>query len=137
MTPRFHHRSARGLTHSPGWRRVGAALAAFALGVQLVVSGVVIRGIGVAADQTNGWVVCTHDAADQTGSGKPPPAKSQDECPACTFAQTAKLAPPLPAAPVLAALHGRSELMPVRPAVLGLARHSPPPYSSRAPPFFA
>lgn len=140
MAPRFHHRPARGPTHradcSAAWRRFGAALAAFALGVQLVLSGVVVGGFA-ATDQTGGWVVCTHDAADQTGSGKPQPAKSHDECPACTFAQTAKIAPPLPAPPVLAAVHGRSELMPVRPVAALSLRHSPSPYSSRAPPFFA
>ena len=133
MARRFDHSPA----HAPEWRRFGAALAAFALGAQLVLSGVVVGGVAAAPDQADDWVVCTHDAADQTGSSKPQPAKSHDECPACTFAQTAKLAPTLPAPPVLAVLQGRSELMPVRPSVAGSARHSPSPYSSRAPPSFA
>jgi hypothetical protein len=139
MALRFQPRAVRGPTHSSAWRRFGAALAAFALGAQLVLSGLLNGSIAAAVDQSDGWVVCAHDPAapDQGGSGGPQPAKSHDECPVCTFAQTAKLAPPLPAPPMLAAPHGRSELMPVRPAVVGLARHSPSPYLSRAPPFFA
>jgi hypothetical protein len=125
--------------HSPAdcstWRRFGAALAAFALAAQLVLSGAVIGGLAAATDQADDWVVCTHDAADQTGSSKPQPAKSHD-CLACIFAQTAKLAPTLPAPPVLQVLQGRAELMLVRPSVASSARHSPSPYSSRAPPSF-
>ena len=96
MARRFHHNPAC----PAAWRRFGAALAAFALGAQLVLSGIVIGSVAGGVDQSDdAWVVCTHDPADQTGSGTPQPAKSHDECPACTFAQSAKLAPTLPAPP--------------------------------------
>jgi hypothetical protein len=121
-------------------RAFGAALAAFALAAQLVLSGIVVGCFVGAADQSDdAWIVCTHDAgaADQTGPGKPQPAKSHNECPAWTCAQTFKLTPPLPAPPLLAVLQGRSELMPMRPVAAAPARHSPSPYASRAPPSFA
>jgi len=127
----FHHSAAR----TPTWRRFGAALAAFALGAQLGLSGLLIGAVAIASDQTDGWVVCAHNPAD--GSSKPEPAKSHDECPACTCAQSVKLAPTLPEPPVLAVLQGRSERMPVLPVTAGFFRHSPSPYSSRAPPSFA
>jgi hypothetical protein len=110
------------------------------LGAQLVLSGVVIGGFAGAADQSDdGWVVCMHDpgTSGQTGSGNPQPAKSHDECPTCTFAQSAKLTPTLPAPPLLAVLDGRSERVVVRPVTADHTRHSPSPYSSRAPPPFA
>lgn len=139
MARRFHSRVVRGPTHSPAWRRFGAALAAFALGAQLGLSGLLNGSIAAAPNQSDGWVVCAHDpaASDQGGSGGPQPAKPHDECPACTCAQSVKLTPTLPAPPLLAILHGRSELMRVRPVAAVPLRHSPPPYSSRAPPFFA
>jgi hypothetical protein len=126
---RFHHTPA-----TPTWRRFGAALAAFALGAQLGLSGLLIGVFAAAADQADGWVICAHD---HSGSSKPEPAKSHDECPACTCAQSVKLIPTLPEPPLLAILHGRSELIPVRPVEPVSARHCPSPYSSRAPPSFA
>jgi hypothetical protein len=130
MARSFHHSAAQ----MPTWRRVGAALAAFALGAQLGLSGLLIGVFAVASDQADGWVICAHDAG---GSSKPEPAKSHDECPACTFAQSVKLIPTLPESPVLAVLQGRSERMPVLALDAGFARQSPSPYSSRAPPSFA
>lgn len=138
MALRFHPRAVRGPTHSSAWRSFGAAVAAFALGAQLVLSGLFNGPIAVAVDQNDGWVVCAHDPAapDPGGSGGPQPAKSHDECPACTCAQSVKLTPTLPAAPLLAILHGRSELVRVRPVAAVSFRHSASPYASRAPPFF-
>jgi hypothetical protein len=121
-------------------RAFGAALAAFALAAQLLLSGIVVgRFVGAADPSDDAWIICTHEtgATDQTGPGKPQPAKSHNECPACTCAQSFKLIPPLPAPPLLAVLHGRSELMPMRPVAAAPTRHSPSPYASRAPPSFA
>jgi len=128
----FHHSAAR----TPTWRRFGAALAAFALGAQLGLSGLLIGVFAAASDQADGWVICAHDSG-AGGSSKPEPAKSHDECPACTCAQSVKLIPTLPEPPVLAVLQGRSERMPVLALDAGFARQSPSPYSSRAPPSFA
>ena len=139
MAWRFHSRTVRGPTQGPAWRRFGAAIAAFALGAQLALSGLLNGSIAAAAGQSGGWVVCAHDPAapDQGGSGGPQPANSHDECPACTCAQSAKLIPTLPAPPLLAILDGRSERMWVRTLAAVSLRHSPSPYASRAPPFFA
>ncbi len=127
---------ARWFHHNAGWRRFGAALAAFGLGAQLALSGLLIGGLAGAADEADGWIVCSHHAAtaDESGSGSPQAPKHHDECPACTCAQSAKLTPTLPAPPLLAVLRGRSEIMPLRPVAAVSARHSPSPYSSRAPP---
>jgi len=128
----FHHSAAQ----TPAWRRFGAALAAFALGAQLGLSGLLIGAFAAASDQADGWVICAHDPG-AGGSSKPEPAKSHDECPACTSAQFVKLIPTLPEPPVFAVLQGRSERMPVQSVAPRFVRQSSSPYASRAPPSFA
>jgi DUF2946 family protein len=125
----------------PTWRALGAALTAFCLGVQLLVSGLSMGGMvraaadsGLAADLA---VICTHDGpADQT-SGGPDPQKPHELCPVCTCAQFHPLTPPLPQAPLFAILRGRSERLPVRQAAADADHHVHAPYASRAPPLFA
>ena len=118
----------------PIWRALGAALSAFCLGAQLLVSGLLIGGMVQAAPDADLAVICTHDAQGDPASGVPDPHKSHHLCPACTCAQFHPLASPLPQAPLLAVLRGRSEPLPVRVAAAGVDHRLHSPYASRAPP---
>jgi hypothetical protein len=118
----------------PVWRALGAALAAFCLGAQLLVSGLLLGGMVQAAGDVDLGVICSHDGQTDPASGVPDPHKSHHLCPACTCAPSHQLASPLPQAPLLAVLRGRSEPMPVRSAAAGADRHLHSPYASRAPP---
>ena len=124
--------------HSSGWRTFGAALAAFAVGAQLVLSGLILGAQAGAGEQLELSAICAHDAgaADRT-PGHPAPAKSHDLCPACTCVQSGKLVSTLPASPLLEVLRGRSERMPARHVAAGAEHRLPSPYASRAPPSFA
>jgi hypothetical protein len=122
----------------PAWRVFGAMLGAFAIGVQLLLSGWLIGQVAAAADQADMLVVCSHDpsgAADD--SGIPPAHGSHSQCPACACPLSAKLLAPPPASPSFVVPRLRSEALPsVMHVVLPeLRRHSP--YSSRAPPLSA
>jgi hypothetical protein len=121
----------------PIWRVLGATLTAFCLGVQLLVSGVVMGGMVHAAADADLAVICTHDGTADPESGAPDPQKSHDPCPTCTCAQSHPLASPLPQAPVFAVLRGRSEPVPVRHVAADPNRHIHFPYASRAPPLSA
>jgi hypothetical protein len=122
----------------PAWRVFGAVLGAFAIGIQLLLSGWLIGQVAAAAEQADMLVVCSHDpsgAADDNGI--PPAHGSHSQCPACACPLSAKLLAPPPASPSIAVPRLRSEALPsvthVVPAEL--RRHSP--YASRAPPLSA
>jgi hypothetical protein len=121
------------------WRAFGAGLAAFVLGAQLLVSGLVVGSMVRAAGEADLAVICTHVPAVDPGSAPdvPAPQKSHDACPACTCAQSSNLVPTLPAAPLLAVLRARSEPVPPRRVALATDHHLHSPYASRAPPYSA
>ena len=123
----------------PIWHTFGASLAAFAVGVQLVLSGLLLGAQAGPAAQGDLSLICAHDpaAVDQTAPGSPAPSKSHDLCPACTCLQSGKLVSTLPASPVLTVLRGRSEAMPARRVAAGAWHRLRSPYGSRAPPSFA
>lgn len=123
----------------PVWRTLAAALAAFAVGVQLLVSALLITAQAGVPDDSGLAVICAHDqgVADETAPGHAPAPKSHTLCPACLCMQSGKLAPPMPAAPMLAVVPvGGVTLSPWR-AVPRVTYQSQTPYASRAPPSFA
>ena len=122
--------------HSSGWRTFGAALAAFAVGAQLILSGLILGAQAGAGEQLGLSVICTHDAG-ATDRTPGQPAKSHDPCPACTCVQSGKLVSTLPVSPLLEVLRGRSERMPTRRVAAGAEHRLPSPYAARAPPSFA
>ena len=129
----------RGADDMPVWRVLGAMLTAFALAVQLLISGVAAGSMVRAADAADLGVICSHDPA-AIDPANPPAAPDQgthDLCPACVCAQSAHHAPTLPASPVLAVLRGRSEPLPIGLATVDAGHRCHSPYASRAPPVFA
>jgi hypothetical protein len=121
----------------PIWRTVATALAAFALGAQLVLTGVFIGQVAAAADQSDGFVICQHEAAATNEGGSAPAPKPHTQCPDCMCVQSAKvLAPPL-AMPELAFLRARSETVQIPAGRVPGRVHEHPPYASRAPPLSA
>jgi hypothetical protein len=129
-------RRSRPLTVVPAWRLIGATLAGFAIGVQLLLSGFLIGQVAMAADRPELSVICSHDrGASDPGIPSGPPSHGQ--CPACACPQSAKLFVPPSASPGFAVVRPRSE--PLRLA----ASHVPgeqdfhSPYASRAPPHSA
>jgi hypothetical protein len=122
----------------PAWRVFGAALGAFAIAVQLVLSAWFIGQAAAADDQASLGVICSHDpaaAADDTGG--PPAPHPHGQCVACACPQSAKLLGPLPAPPRVVVAYSPAQTL--RPERVLLATHpkSPSPYASRAPPFSA
>jgi hypothetical protein len=123
----------------PVWRTLAAALAAFAVGVQLLLSALLITAHAGVPDDSGLAVICAHDqgAADQTAPGHAPAPNSHALCPACLCVQSGKLVPPLPAAPMLAvAPVGGQAPSPWRAASCVIHPFQTP-YASRAPPSFA
>lgn len=122
----------------PAWRVFGAMLGAFALGIQLLLSGWFIVQIAAAADQADFAVICTHDrAAADEGSGAPSAPDQHGQCPVCACLQAAQLLGPPPAASSHAVTEPRSERLPTRAEVIATEPSFRSPYSSRAPPFSA
>jgi DUF2946 family protein len=123
----------------PIWRSVGAALGAFALGVQLVLSAWFIVQSAVAADPAL-QVICSHDGSAPAAAGDdgaPATPTSHSQCPACACVQSAKILAPPPDAPRFVVLRPRSQALPPA-AVRVIARlHLRSPYASRAPPLSA
>ena len=131
---------ARPSDDMPAWRLFGAVLAAFAIAIQILLSGLLIGRVAVAADQPELSVICSHDpGAGARDDGTVPPAtpQSHDQCPACACPQVAKFFAAPPVSPSLMVLRPRSERLEV------LAGYGPaeldfyPPYASRAPPHAA
>jgi hypothetical protein len=123
----------------PAWRACGAALAAFAIGLQLLVSGLLIGRVAVAMDQAELSVVCSHDPATGLGdgTGAPTAPASHDQCPACAFPPSAKLFAAAPASPGFALPHPRSEVPRVFADRVLAEPYVHSPYASRAPPYSA
>jgi hypothetical protein len=128
---------------TPVWRTFGAALGAFAIGVQLLLSAwLIVQAAGAGSqaglNEADLAVICTHDPAASADEGGAPPAPHQHgQCPACACPQWAKLLAPLPTPPVFLVLRPHSQT-PRAYAVVTASRHaSPSPYASRAPPFSA
>jgi hypothetical protein len=123
----------------PAWRVCGAALAAFAIGLQLLVSGLLIGRVAVAMDQADLALICSHDPAAglDDGTGAPSAPASHDQCPACAFTSSAKLFATAPVSPSVALAHPRSEVPRVFADRVLAAPDVHSPYASRAPPHSA
>jgi len=123
----------------PVWRTIATALAAFAVGVQLLLSALLITAQAGTIDDSGLAVLCAHDrgAADETAPGHAPVPKSHAVCPACLCVQSGKLVPPLPAAPILAVLPARGETLSAWRGAPRVTHRFQTPYASRAPPPFA
>jgi hypothetical protein len=129
MVPRSQH----GPTAVPAWRLFGATLAGFAIGIQLLLSGLMIGHVAVAADQSEFAVICSHDpGASDPGLPSGPPSHGQ--CPACACPQWAKLLMAPPASPSFALALPRSELLRVTAGQVPDEHYFHSPYASRAPP---
>jgi hypothetical protein len=125
----------------PAWRVFGAVLGAFAIAVQLVLSGWLIGLAAAAADQAADQaglaVICSHDPAATTDdSGAPPAPHSHSQCPACA-PQSAHLFAPPPAPASHAVARPLSEPLPVRSDFAATELRLVSPYLSRAPPLSA
>jgi hypothetical protein len=132
--------------HTPAWRLLGAALGAFAIGLQLLVSAfLIVQAAGADSQAGLGEadlaVICTHDpagAAPADDTGAPPAPHQHDrQCPACACPQWAKVLAPLPTPPVLLVLRPLSQRLQTHAVVAATQLASPSPYASRAPPFSA
>jgi hypothetical protein len=123
-------------TAVPAWRLLGATLAGFAIGLQIVLSGFLIGQVAMAADQSELSIICSHDPG-ASDPGLPSGPLSHGQCPACACPQSAKLFAAPPASPSFAVVRPRSE--PLRLAASGIPdeHYSHSPYASRAPPHSA
>jgi hypothetical protein len=120
------------------WRTVGAALAAFAMGVQLALSTwLIVQSAGAA--QPDLAVICSHDAASTPAGddGGAPAPNPHSRCPACVCVQFAKVLAPPPEAPSFVVLRPPAEAMPPAPERVIAHLHFHTPYASRAPPLSA
>ena len=128
------------LRQRPVWRAFGACLSAFAIGVQLLLSGWLIgqAAAAVAGGPDEFLVICTHDspaAADESSGA--PAQKPHGQCPDCACPQSAKLIGAPPALPDFVVLAPPSRALPVVTADAPADRHVRSPYASRAPPLSA
>ena len=121
------------------WRTLAAVLAAFAVGVQLLLSALLITAHAGMPDDGGLAVICAHDqgAADQTAPDNAPAPKSHALCAACLCVQSGKLVPPLPAAPMLVVTPAGGETLSHWRAAPRVTHRFQTPYASRAPPPFA
>jgi len=133
----------RGSHDTPAWRVFGAALGAFAIVVQLLLSVWLIVDAAAAGSpggltQAELGVICTHDpAATADNPGAPTAPHPHGQCAACACPQSAKLIAPLPTPPLLAVLRPRSQTLHAHASADVAKPTSPSPYASRAPPFSA
>ena len=124
----------------PAWRAFGAALGAFAIAVQLVLSAWFIgQAAAAAADQTDLAVICSSHVAAATADdgGAPPTPHPHGQCPGCACPEAAKLFAPLPTPPHIVAVYTPVQTLHPDPVVLATHPRSPSPYASRAPPVSA
>jgi len=135
MVRRSRYSSAK----RPVWHVIGAALGAFAMGVQLVLAGWLITQTAAASDlQADLQVICAHDGAGADGgSGAPTAPMSHGQCAVCACLQSAKLMAPPPVAPHVVVPHPRGETVAVVVVRSLHLLHIHPPYASRAPPVSA
>jgi len=126
----------RASDQSSAWRAFAAVLAAFALGVQLLIAGLLAGSLVRAAGDGDLTAICSHEMAVDPANGPTPadPAKSHDLCQVCTCLQSGKLVLTLPTPPLLDILRGPSERVPARGVASSADRHFHSPYASRAPP---
>jgi hypothetical protein len=122
----------------PAWRVFGAALGAFAIGIQVLLSAWLIGQAAAAADQPDLAVICSHDpASTATDTGVPSAPHQHGQCAACGC----PLAMQFFAAPPASASHAlplpRSEKLPAIAHVVPAEQKFHTPYASRAPPFSA
>jgi hypothetical protein len=120
----------------PAWRLFGATLAGFAIGVQLLLSGLMIGHVAVAADQSELGVICSHDPG-ASDPGTPSNTDPHGQCPACACPQSAKLLAAPPAASGFTVVLPRSEALRVAAGHVPGEHHFHSPYASRAPPHSA
>ncbi len=118
------------------WRLLATALAAFTVGVQIVLSGLWM-GFAVSAARTDAAVICTHDQADVGGGTQIPVPRSHDSWPACTCAQSAQVFLAAPMTGEIGGLEPRAKVIKARAGVAVAELHYRAPYASRAPPRFA
>jgi hypothetical protein len=118
------------------WRLFGATLAGFAVGVQLLLSGLMIGHGALAADQSELSVICSH-ASGAGDPGTPSDTDPHGQCPACACPESAKLLAAPPAAPGFAVVLPRSEPLRLTASVVPGEHDSHSPYASRAPPHSA
>ena len=123
---------------TPVWRVFGAALGAFAIAIQVLLTAWIIgQAAAAAADQTDLVVICSHDPAATADGGAPSTPHPHGQCAACGCPQSAKLLAPLPAPPVLLVLRPHSQTLRIHAGLAVTELKSPSPYASRAPPFSA
>jgi hypothetical protein len=127
------------LAKRPVWHAMGAALGAFAIGVQLVLAGWLIAQAAAAAPDLSAGlqVICAHDGAGAGGghSGIPVAPGAHDQCAVCACLQSAKILAPPPEAPHVVMLRARGETLAIHTVPSLHFRHVHSPYASRAPPF--
>ena len=120
----------------PVWRLLATALAAFTVGVQIVLSGLSM-GFAVSAARADAAVICTHDQADVGGGTQIPIPRSHDSCPACTCPQSAQVFLAAPMTAEIGVLEPRAKVIKAHAGVAVAELHYRAPYASRAPPRFA
>jgi hypothetical protein len=129
--------------HNPAkrqvWHLIGAALGAFAMGVQFVLAGWLIAQTAAAADlQGDLQVICAHDGAGADGgSGAPVAPGSHSQCAVCACLQSAKILAPPPVAPHIVVPLPRGVTVAVVAVRTLHVLQVHPPYASRAPPVSA
>jgi hypothetical protein len=122
---------------TPAWRVFGAALVAFSIVIQLLVSGLLVGPLAAAVDQPELSVICSHSAAGagvRDDGGVPSTPQSHDQCPACACPQLAKFFATAPISPTLTILRPRSQRLAAYAAHVPADLDFHSPYASRAPP---
>ena len=140
MVRRSRHITAKTLSARPVWHTIGAALGAFAMGVQLVLAGwLIAQAASAASDLPDGLqVICAHDGSAVAGhSGTPLAPARHGQCAVCACLQSAKILAPPPEAPHIALPRPRRETVAAITVRSLHFRHVHSPYASRAPPFSA
>src|SRR5215469_14713736 len=98
MVRRSRHNPVNRPATRPLWHAIGAALGAFAMGVQLVLAGWLIAQAAAAApDLQADMVICAHEGAG--GPSAPIAPASHGQCAVCACLQSAKILAPPPEAP--------------------------------------
>jgi hypothetical protein len=123
------------------WRVIAAALAAFAVGAQLLLSGLLLVGhFAQPVSQVRTAIICSHDgtalAGDVSDETNNPAPRSHHPCPACACLQSSQALLAVPMADIVVLrpgsqpLTGRTDALPTDLAFRF-------PYASRAPPHSA
>ncbi len=130
MVPRTHD--------CPAWRAFGAALGAFAIAIQVLLTAWIIgQAAAAAVDQPDLAVICAHDPAATTDGGAPAKPHPHGQCAACACPQSAQLLAPPPAPASHALPLPRSAKLPALMDFMSTQASFHSPYASRAPPFSA